>query len=36
MIRVRAAFPDEDIQWLDQVTAKQGTSRAAVFSMIIR
>ncbi len=36
MIRVRAAFPDEEIQWLDQVTAERRTSRAAVFSMIIR
>ena len=36
MTRILADLLDEDIQWLDQLAAKQGKLRAAVLSMIIR
>jgi hypothetical protein len=34
--RILADLPDEDIKWLDQLAAEQGTSRASVLSIIIR
>jgi len=36
MTRILADLPDADIKWLNQLTAEQGKSRAAVLSMIIR
>lgn len=36
MPRILADLPEDDIEWLDQLAAEQGKSRAQFLSMIVQ